>query len=97
MRKRGGLFIVGSVLVLAATACDQECSRMETLRTDAFAAEAWGVSQWLSVKNSAVFMGGVADGTRAADGQRAGNCPCGSKRRTGCELSATLNDDAESC
>lgn len=22
---------------------------METLRTDAFAAEAWGVSQWLSV------------------------------------------------
>jgi len=26
---------------------------METLRTDAFAAEAWGVSQWLSVKNSA--------------------------------------------
>lgn len=37
----------------AATACDQECSRMETLRTDAFAAEAWGVSQWLSVKNSA--------------------------------------------
>ena len=49
MRKRGELFIVGSVLVLAATACDQECSRMETLRTDAFAAEAWGVSQWLSV------------------------------------------------